>query len=348
MIAFLRSQGFNIVAATLLTLAIWMLAAERTSVTESFSGRVQVQVPAGADVYLAKGTAKETVEVRVNGSRSAVDRARRSLAAGIALDVVPTNAGDCEVDVAQALQGASQPMRDLAILSVEPASMRLTLGTIVTVKAGIALPLRSDQVDGDAMVEPAEATVRLPAEAVAAWPEPRKVNALLELSSFATDQPRSVTAALRAPTELATWADHVRIEPGEATVKARLRRDRGMTVIPRVPLRINASPRAFNEYTVRIEGEPAVMQVEVSGPRAAVAALEDWSGTVYAQVDLADRQLAAGELILPITHWNLPPGLEPTRAGEQPAASVAVRLVLVPIGAPAAPEPSPAAPALRE
>jgi hypothetical protein len=121
-----------------------------------------------------------------------------------------------------------------------------------------------------------------------------------------------------------------------------------MTVIPRVPLRINASPRAFNEYTVRIEGEPAVMQVEVSGPRAAVAALEDWSGTVYAQVDLADRQLAAGELILPITHWNLPPGLEPTRAGEQPAASVAVRLVLVPIGAPAAPEPSPAAPALRE
>lgn len=348
MIAFLRSQGFNIVAATLLTLAIWMLAAERTSVTESFSGRVQVQVPAGADVYLAKGTAKETVEVRVNGSRSAVDRARRALAAGIALDVVPTNAGDCEVDVAQALQATSQPMRDLAILSVEPASMRLTLGTIVTVKAGIALPLRSDQVDGDAMVEPAEATVRLPAEAVAAWPEPRKVNALLELSSFATDQPRSVTAALRAPTELATWADHVRIEPGEATVKARLRRDRGMTVIPRVPLRINASPRAFNEYTVRIEGEPAVMQVEVSGPRAAVAALEDWSGTVYAQVDLADRQLAAGELILPITHWNLPPGLEPTRAGEQPAASVAVRLVLVPIGAPAAPEPSPAAPALRE
>jgi hypothetical protein len=142
MIAFLRSQGFNIVAATLLTLAIWMLAAERTSVTESFSGRVQVQVPAGADVYLAKGTAKETVEVRVNGSRSAVDRARRSLAAGIALDVVPTNAGDYEVDVAQALQAASQPMRDLAILSVEPASMRLTLGTIVTVKAGIALPLR--------------------------------------------------------------------------------------------------------------------------------------------------------------------------------------------------------------
>jgi len=348
MIAFLRSQGFNIVAATLLTLAIWMLAAERTSVTESFSGRVQVQVPAGADVYLAKGTSKETIEVRVNGSRSAVDRARRALAAGIALDVVPTDAGDYDVDVAQALQAASQPMRELAILSVEPAAMRLTLGTIVTVKAGIALPLRSDQVDGEAVVEPAEATVRLPAEAVAAWPEPRKVNALLELSSFATDQPRSVTAALRAPTELATWADHVRIEPTEATVKARLRRDRGMTVIPRVPLRINASPRAFNEYTVRIEGEPAVLQVEVSGPRAAVAALEDWSGTVYAQVDLADRQLAAGELILPITHWNLPPGLEPTRAGEQPAASVAIRLVLVPIGATDTPASSPVPPAQRE
>ncbi len=348
MIAFLRSQGFNIVAATLLTLAIWMLAAERTSVTESFSGRVQVQVPPGAEVYVAKGTSKETIEVRVNGSRSAVDRARRALAAGIALDVVPTDAGDYSVDVAQALQAASQPMRELAILSVEPASMRLSMGTIVTVKAGIALPLRSDQVDGDAVVEPAEATVRLPAEAVAVWPEPRKVNALLELSSFATDQPRSVTAALRAPTELATWADHVSIEPAEATVKARLRRDRGMTVIPRVPLRINASPRAFNEYTVRIEGEPAVLQVEVSGPRAAVAALEDWSGTVYAQVDLADRQLAAGELILPITHWNLPPGLEPTRAGEQPAASVAIRLVLVPIGAPDAPAPSPATPPRRE
>lgn len=335
MISFLRSQGFNIVAATLLTLAIWMLAAERTSVTESFSGRVQVQVPAGADAYLSKGSAKETVEVRVNGSRSAVDRARRALAAGIVLEAgqggVPISSGDHLIDVALALQAASPPMRDLAIRSVEPASMRLTMGTIVTVKAGVALPLRSDQVDGDALVEPSEVTVRLPAEAVAAWPEPRKVNALLELSSFATDQPRSVTAALRAPTELATWSDHVRIEPVEATVKARLRRDRGMTVIPRVPLRINASPRAFNEFTVRIEGEPAVLQVEVSGPRAAVAALEDWSGTVYAQVDLADRQLAAGELILPITHWNLPPGLEPTRAGEQPAASVAVRLVLVPI-----------------
>jgi hypothetical protein len=335
MIAFLRSQGFNLVAATLLTLAIWMLAAERTSVTESIAGRVQVQVPPGADAYPSKAAPKESVEVRVNGSRAAVDRARRALAAGIVLEAgqgaVPVSAGDHLIDVAQALQSASPPMRDLAILSVEPPTLRLSLGTIVTVKAGIALPLRPDQVEGDAIVEPAEATVRLPAEAVAAWPEPRKVNALLELSSFATDQPRSVTAALRAPTELATWSEHVRIEPGEATVKARLRRDRGMTVIPRVPLRINASPRAFNEFTVRIEDEPAVLQVEVSGPRAAVAALEDWSGTVYAQVDLADRQLAAGELILPISHWNLPPGLEPTRAGEQPAASVAIRLVLVPI-----------------
>ncbi|MBM4110693.1 MAG: hypothetical protein FJ254_04945 [Phycisphaerae bacterium] len=333
MIGFLRSQIFNLIAATLLTLAIWMLAAERTSVTESFSGRVQVQVPVGAAVYLTKGTTKETVEVRVNGSRSAVDRARRALAAGIELDVAPTNAGDFEVDLANALQAASQPMRDLAILSVEPASMRLTVGTIVTVKAGIALPLRPEEIEGEATVEPTEASVRLPAEAAAAWPEPRKVNALLELSSFGTDQPTSVTAALRAPTELATWADHVTIVPAEATVKARLRRDRGMVVIPRVPLRINASPRAFNEYTVRLEGEPAVLQVEVSGPRAAVAALEDWSGTVYAQVDLADRQLAPGELILPISHWNLPPGLEPTRAGEDPAASVAIRLVLVPIGA---------------
>lgn len=335
MTSFLRSQAFNLVAATLLTLAVWLLAAERTSVTESLPGRIQLQVPADADAYLPKGVMKESIELRVNGSRSAVDRARRALAAGITLEAghgsIPFTAGDHVIDLAGALQAGSMPFEDLVILWVDPPSAKVTIGTLTTVKATVAPPFPPDQLQGDADISPSEVTVRLPSEALAAWPEPRRVNALVELGAFAGDQAQTVTAPLHAPSELAAWTEHVRILPAEASIKARVRRDRGTTTIPRVPLRINASPRAFNEYTLSIDGEPAILNVEVSGTRAAISSLEDWPGTLYAQVDLADRLLAPGELILPISHWNLPPGLEPGRVGEEPAASATVRLMLVPL-----------------
>ncbi len=341
MSSFLRSNAFNIVAATLLTLAVWTLAAERTSVNETISGRVQLVVPDTANAYLASGTTRDAIELRVNGSRGAVDRARRALAGGITIEAGQggwsTDPGDATIDLARALAAASEPMRDLAILWAEPATLKVTLGTLTTVKALVASPLKPEDVEGEQTITPTEVSVRLPAEALAEWPEPRRVNAQLDVATFSADQPRALTATLRAPTELARWTEHVRIDPVDTTVRAQLRRDLRTVVLPRVPLRINASPRAFNEFLVRIDGATMLEQVEVSGSRAAIASLESWTGTPYAQVDLADRALSAGEFMLPISNWNLPTGVEPTRVGERPAASVVVRIVLEPVPVPVTP-----------
>lgn len=291
------------VSISIVTGLIWLFAEAQSVSEQVVDVRVAFQAPQGSNlvVSIVDGGWTGTASVRIQGARAAIDNATHRLAGGVALMVgsagVSATTGRQSVDLRSALsQTASLERAGVTIAAVEPRNTEILVDELVTLDGVTVRPfLPGVQTTGDVVVEPAQATIILPAlmrdalaqkgarSVVTAELDPSTIGSLLE----GVAQRREVRLTL--PPEL-SGASNVRIEPATATLIFTVRSTTGTFIVPSVPVWPMVPPTDFNGWKLTID--PMLLHnVSLIGPSDVLDRIRAGEIRVIATVQLSSDDL---------------------------------------------------------
>ena len=294
-------RGLVVVA---LSIAVWAFAEARSLTTSTQTVTIVLTAPTGSDVtaWLASTSVRrETVTLRIEGSRAALQRTGQRLGEPVELVVgesLPTEPGTSIVSLRDALRDHRVFDRlAVSLVDVQPA----TLDVVVDEQVRQTFPVRV-RTDGFALAsppvaEPASITVIGPASIVrSVTAEALEATAprqeLAELTAGSTAQISGMPIVIPE-----IWRNElVRVNPSSVSATITLRDTIERHEMSSVPVMVRLSPTQLRQWSVRIAPENAYLRdVVVSGPGEAIDAIRSGRQRVVATVQLESVELTAGE-----------------------------------------------------
>lgn len=282
---------------------IWLFAEAQSVSEQVVEVRVTIAAPSESDLIVTFEDAEwiGAVSVRIQGARAAIDDAAHQLASGVLLTIgsesVSATPGRQLVDLRAALtQQAKLGQAGVTIASAEPNTVEIRIDRLVKIEGVDIQPaLPGVQTVGDVTVEPAQATIILPAalrDTLTASGVPITLTATLQRSMFETlpeGVPQRSDVRVMAPTALA-GAANVRIDPPTATLLFTVRSTTDSYVAPTVPVWPMVPPTDFNMWDITID--PMLLHnVLLTGPSDVLDRIRSGELRVIATVQLSSDEL---------------------------------------------------------
>lgn len=279
-----RFREFGLVA--LVTILIWLFAEAESVRTEVRT--VSIEIRATPDSLKVVALAQDqnwtgTVQVKFEGSNSAIERIRQVLQAPIVLvpgDGLPLEAGEHPVDLRQAL-GRRQSIRGLGVTVAEvtPAFVQVQIDDLVSVEVVVRV-----EIDEAVVLEsPPEllrstVTLWLPAALRDDLGESPEAIARLEVRDLEglPEGLRQEKVIRLDPPEAVRGLAGVRLDPPQVTVALTLRSRTETYEIPSVPVHVRLPAVEVNNWIVKIPGDrQSLLNISVSGPSELIKRIRD-------------------------------------------------------------------------
>lgn len=322
-----RIRAFGIV--TLLTLIVWLFAESESLTKSELSAAVQVTVGAAdRDKYLVSPVefpeGRVTIELR--GAQSAINRAGQLLQTPIRITPgspagIPTVEGIHIIRMLDFLNAWPELAATGASVDyVTPPQIRVEVQELRTVPLTPVAQLTGIAIDGDVRFTPPEISVLMPT--LLAESSQRAATIAIPISPASsqtrlTPGAQEITVPIQLPRDL---ADQRGVSLLTTELKARFTVvDTNITErFTAVPVQVVAPPIEIQDWTIAVDPEDAILQVDVRGPRAAIEPLKDPDISLVAVVSLRDVDFTADGVTKPIRFMILrdgaitpvPPSLE--------------------------------------
>ena len=316
-----RTDIWNLVVVTIVSLLIWFWAAGQTSETETVYASVAFETP---EQVVVTPRAVPGVEIRMRGPLQAVRKMteyfRDPLRILVGSPGVPDANGEHLVDVAALARNAIEELGEpVQVISAEPTSIQINVTRMVerTVKIEPRLP-EGARTTGRVEVVPSEGTLIIPEE----FADTELVLKLLadipsaELSKLEPGRRYVIPATIELPIELQSIAQQLKFSPPKAEVSVALVSAETDHVLPAVPIQVAAPPADLDRYNVKIAaGNEFLRDVTLRGLPQDIRRIIDGEVRVAAFVHLTSDDLVQNVKERPISMWMLPDGVSVIRIG---------------------------------
>ncbi len=304
-----QSKYWTYSIISLVTLLLWVWAAWETR--EPRSGVTFRLALAPSDPSSLVLTPDEvSVTLDLEGSRIALQRAsalRRPLRLTTGKEL-PSSLGGHTLNVLDILD-KHEALRNtrVTMVSAEPPSLKLEIDALMSLTVPIQPDLPRLQTDADVVIDPPQATVRLPARLHARLGSDLALEAHIDQSRLDRLEPgRSYTlnARLRPPGRLA-GQESVSISPPTVTIAFTVRSFIEETTLPMVRVQIGGPPEDHDEYLVEIdEADRVLRDVTISAQAELIRRIQSDDGTVVvAMVHLSSRDKERRIERKPVTYF---------------------------------------------
>lgn len=322
-----RLKSFAVV--TVLTLIVWLFAESESLTEDELPARVDVAVgEVNRDKLLARAVDFDgRINIELRGPQAAINRAAQLMQTPIRLQPGGPRGGIPATDGVHVIRMLDfiKSWPELAstgvwIDYVRPSEIKVEVQELKVVQLDPVAQFTGIAVDGEVRFVPAEVSVRMP-------------SALANASDLAT--------TIQIP--IAPNGESARLGPGPQTVSASvqlpesLKGKPGVTLMTpqivasftvvdtniterftSVPVQVLLPPVEFDDWTITVVPEDAILQVDVRGPRATIESLRAGRSRIVGVVSLLDVDLTAGTTVKPLRFMvlregvasPLPPGVE--------------------------------------
>ncbi|MGD9690817.1 MAG: hypothetical protein AB7K52_14290 [Phycisphaerales bacterium] len=296
-----HAKTFGLVA--LVTTLIWLWAESASLSTDDLAPRLVFAEGQGLVVAVEDPAWAGAVNLRLRGSTSALDRARRALGGSTPVQLtpgtrgVPATSGTHVIDLAEALRGLpSLRGAGVTIELVDPPSVRVELEALTTVSRAVSLRFAdtdaaAPELDGLPTLEPSSVSIRGPAGLIARLAD-GPISAIIDaeqLSRLRDGQSQTLTARVALPEPLST-SPRVSVSPARIAATVRpLSRTESWTV-PTMPVWIAVPPTEGASWSIEVP-EPFIRNVTITGPKDLIRAMREKGEVPVAFVDLTSDDL---------------------------------------------------------
>jgi hypothetical protein len=292
---FTKIQTYLIV--TVFTVLIWLYAEGENVRWHELEVYPQFVAPAGRDLVIEVNEPPR-VTARFRCATSQLAQVQAAFAQGVRLEMhTDEKDGDPIQDVELASRlTALQAISDLGIVIEEtrPATVQVRVESLVSRRVPIAGVVEGDvQLASPAVVDVAEATVRLPASVARLIDDATRIEARINATNLESldvnvqhtlEVPLNLPEALRGP--------YTVLSPVRANVTFRIRDLREKFVIPIVPVLLAGPPVDLGKYRVALDEDNRVLrEVAIVGPSDAIDRIRKRDFTVYALLMLNSDEL---------------------------------------------------------
>ena len=299
-----RSRLLRMLLVVALSIAVWTFAEARSLTVATQTVTLVLNAPTGSDMTAwveSTNVRRETVSLRLEGSRAALQRAGQRLGEPVELLVgesLPAQPGSSTVSLRDALR-AHRVFDRLAVslVDAQPATLDVVVDEVV--RQSIPVRVRADGValERPPVADPTSVSVTGPAsilntasfDVLEAVVPPEE---LAELSAGSTAQLSGLSITIPAP-----WrSELVRVNPTSVAATIVLRDTIESLTLSSVPVMVRLSPTQLRQWSVRIAPENAYLRdVVVRGPSEAIEAIRAGRQRVVATLQLESVELSAGE-----------------------------------------------------
>ena len=303
-----QSKYWTYAIISLVTLLLWVWAAAETREEKSPTFRLALAPSDPSNLVLTPEQVSVTLELA--GSRIALQRAsalRQPLLLTTGKEL-PSNLGSHTVDVLDILDKHAA-LRDtrVTVVSAQPASIDLEIDALLSLTVPIQADLPRLQTDADVVIDPPQATIRLPARLHERLGSDLALEAHVDQSRLDRLEPgRSYTlrVPLRPPARLA-GQESVSISPPTVTITFTVRSFIEETTLAMVRVQIGGPPEDYDEYLVAIdEADRILRDVTISAEAELIRRIQSNDGTVVvAMVHLSSRDKERRIESKPVTYF---------------------------------------------
>lgn len=302
----MRERLTTFVVVTLVSLTLWLYAEAESLGRETAPGRIEF-ISTRNDLTIRPAPNFDgRVTIELSGSKAALTRAMAVLEGPLRLEPgkcgLPDTAGSTQINLQSALQQYDALQRSgVAIVAVRPPTATIDIGELVEVQARIVPKLPSVEVGGEVTVEPAQAMLRVPKALAAQTTSPFEVIAAPtpdQVSRLPESGPVTLPVTLSLP-------DALRQERGAELItnRAKLTFSIRSTLVPAtlpVPVQVLLPSIEQNLWSISIDPDDAILNVEVAGPADIINRLKSPAEGLVALLALSSDDLARGITTKPV------------------------------------------------
>lgn len=291
-----------ILIVSAITAVVWLFAEGESLTTRTETVRVQFTVSeANRELLRARvaDTFEGTATLELTGSQVGIEAARRALGSVVEIHPAemsfPLTDGVYQVDLASVL-AASDQLEGLGVevTAATPARVALEYVRLETITVPIRPVISGLNVSGEPIVEPAEATVRVPAALGAVAREAIAVFATVPESQL-TGVAEGVQITRNANLALNDFSRQLRdvelVTAGRATVQFTVESTAVEEDLASVPVWIVVPPSVSEQWSVELASNQTVVRATIRGPQEAVARIASSETPLIAVVSLDANEM---------------------------------------------------------
>jgi hypothetical protein len=291
-----------IVIVSIVTAVVWLFAEGESLTTRTESVRVQFVADEGdrdeIRVRVADGF-QGTATLELTGSQVGIEAARRSL--GTVIEFTPADLGFpisdgvYQVDLASAI-ASSDLMTGIGVkvTAATPARIALEYTLLESIQVDIEPIIPGLDISGEAVVEPARASVRVPAGLSQAVRDDIRVIARVPEAQLQSVQEgiqlsRAVTLSLDDASR--QIRDVELLSSSRATVRFTVESTAVEQDLSSVPVWIVVPPSLSEQWSVQLDANQTVLRARIRGPREAIARISTSETPLIAVVSLDANEM---------------------------------------------------------
>lgn len=317
---------------TVITALIWLYAESENLREDTVYADIEFVAPAGRQLLIDPRQPQGAVLVTVRGPTTQMARLTREEGEDpIQLELVDDPTAETpmrEVDLFEELKKHPRYLSlGIQVTEVVPRRVNVRVERYATRELPVEAPAPGEfQFTETPIVDPAQATIRMPASLMSAIPDDARIVAKLEPKDLAQRQVNIQHVIVNVPLLLpgAQGIDRSAISPTAATVTLTISQKTKQTAPMSLPIKINVSISELQRYDVQLvdQSDPWIRNVVLSGPNELIDQINDANKTIKVwaelRLDTDDLDKAAGkESASANVYLNVPPGILPA---EPPAA----------------------------
>ncbi|MEO1130349.1 MAG: hypothetical protein AAFX05_11685, partial [Planctomycetota bacterium] len=281
------------IVVTTLALVVWLFAESESLGEADMIARIEVYV-AEQDREELRVVTRDfdgRVTLSIRGAKSSIEAARALLENPIRLQPgmvgIPESNGDHDVRLLEALL-AYAPLRasGVTLEAVRPSTLPISIDRLQLIELPIRADISGVRADGDVIVTPPIAEVRVPVSVAAGLEGESAIARFIAEGGAGPAGPRRETVTLELPESL-LGAPGVVLLTKRATLEFTVSGTLENLQIPSVPVQVMLPPIEMEDWRVVIDEADQFLSVELRGPRDLIAELERSNQRVVAVVSLS-------------------------------------------------------------
>lgn len=310
----MRERLGTFAIVSLITATIWLYAEAESLGRESVFSRVSI-TPGRDDITVREADGFDgSVTIELSGSKSALAKARQILDRTVQIDFAALNQsasdGRTPIRLAEALAADQRLARSgVMIESVRPPEVMVEVRTLVRENLPIKPMLSNVQVGGELAIDPPTASVRLPKavfESEGAWLEVIARPSAEQLARLPDGGPVTLQVPLSLPDSL-RGVQGAELLTQRATLSFSIKSTLVTTTLT-APVQVLLPSIEQSEWTVTLNPEDAILDVNVAGPPEVIARLKSPSEGLIAILAISSDELATGITNKPVSFAVLKSG----------------------------------------
>ncbi len=291
-----------ILIVSVVTAVVWLFAEGESLTTRTEAVRVQFVV-SEANRGLLRVRVADSFEgaatLELTGSQVGIEAARRAL--GTVVELRPTEMsfplvdGVYQVDLASVLASSDQLQGlGVKVTAATPARVAVEYVRLETIEVPVRPIISGLDIAGEPIVEPDQATVRIPAALTPSTREAISVLAVVpesQLSGVAEGVQTSRSVSLSLNNFARQLRDVELVSSGRATVQFAVESTAAEEDLASVPVWIVVPPSVSEQWSVELASNQTVVRVRIRGPREAVSRIASSETPLIAVVSLDANEM---------------------------------------------------------